>query len=259
MQIGQLITRQDKIIVGKQQLFIAKKDFSFFGIPILKDSMVYYNGLGELRVNLILLGIFAEPYVPKLVEKKLRADDNFYYVDKVSDCPLESNELDKGSWGVWHTDHFDCWNGSFEPFLDRIAGLPVLEYKGICFSALMYNYNISRQTLDWFITADTSRLMTDDAAIEFPAGLEVSKYPTLNCYDIVPIAGNTVYKNIELDGLLYAGPDGVVSGITARDIVFTNNHNGISTRTEIPKGIKVNITPSGEVKIAAPMKMPANL
>jgi hypothetical protein len=253
MEIGEIIARQDKIIVGKQQLFIAKRDFSFFGVPILKDALVYYNGLGELRVNLVLMGVFSDSHVPRLVLKKLTSDINFYYAKKASHCPMECTELDKGSWGIWHTNHFDGWDGYFQPYADRIAELPVLHYRDIYFSALMYNYNVSRQTLDWFITADTSKLDTDTAFVEVPAGLEVSKYPTLSCYDIVPVSGISSYKNIPLEGLQFVSTDGIVSGTTAEKQIFINNNRGGITRTEIPKGSKINIATNGDVKFSLPV------
>jgi hypothetical protein len=248
MKLKDIIARQDKIIIGKEQLFIANKDFQFFGLAVLKDSIVYYNGMSELRVNLILLGIFGEKHVPALVKEQLHFDENYFYTEQVSNCPQECFKLDKGSWGVWHKDHFDQWNGTFEPFVHRVMQVPVLKYKGIRFSSLMYNYNVSRQVLDWFITAGDSLLDTDNGNVEVPSMLEVSRYPTLNSYDVIPLEGICVYQNIPLEGMIYIAPSGIVNG----QIGETAGYYLGKSADGIPgKGTKVDITQEGRILLSA--------
>ena len=177
MKLTDAIYKKSEIQEGITQFFIADNDFSYNGLPILKDSLVYYNGDDKLQVNMTLLGIFQERNVPEYVLKNLpsHSDDDFLkIVERCSDCAFEIVELDTTWHGIWHHDHFDEWSGDFSVYLDRIEQMPSIEYSGITFSSLMYFFNPKTNSLSYFINTKPIKLSMNNQSIELPAFLEMS-------------------------------------------------------------------------------------
>ncbi len=103
MRLTDIIRCNHQITEGKSQLFIAETNFLYKGLPILKDSLVYFDGLSEIRVNMIGFGIFQEKNIPDLISDYLpKDDDNNYLVEKVSNCKNEIYKLRSSARGIWH-------------------------------------------------------------------------------------------------------------------------------------------------------------
>ena len=213
MKLTDIIPKQSSIIVGKTQFFIAANDFDYNGLPILKDSIVYYYS-GNIKVNLIGFGIFQDSNIPKLIAEKLPEDEHRnYIVEKCGLCKYEIEKL-KSDWrGIWHNDHFDEWNGTIYDLPDvmlRVKEMPSLEFSGITFSSLYYTFNTNTRTLDFFINTKPLTLEIKGKKIILPAYLEIGVGK--NSYDITPL------ETIEYQGELYKGwcnlsEDGVLSKI----------------------------------------------
>jgi len=69
MKLRDVIATGFKIAEGKSQLFIAEIDFDYNGLPILKDSLVYYDGKSELRINMVEFALFKDKNLPGSVSK----------------------------------------------------------------------------------------------------------------------------------------------------------------------------------------------
>ena len=71
MKFTDIIRKDSEIREGRPELFIAENDFSFNGLPILKDSLVFYDGKHSINVNMMLLGIFQKSNVPDIIPEEL--------------------------------------------------------------------------------------------------------------------------------------------------------------------------------------------
>jgi len=114
MKLTDIITKDNEIRLGETQFFIAENDFSFNGLPILKDSLVSYNGNDKIVINFTLLPFFDERNVPNIIEKQLPKDysKRNYVIERVSSCEFEIERFLRGHKGIWHLNHFDKWNNS---------------------------------------------------------------------------------------------------------------------------------------------------
>ena len=53
MKLTDVLKRENKIVEGQYQLFIADNDFSYKGLPIIKDSLVLNNGKNKIVINMV--------------------------------------------------------------------------------------------------------------------------------------------------------------------------------------------------------------
>ncbi len=176
MKLTDIISKKSEIQEGIAQFFIAENDFSYHGLPILKNSLIFYDGDNDLRVNMIQFVLFGKSNAPKLVSEYLpkHSDNISRIVERCSDCEFEIDKLGIAWRGIWHQDHFDKWSGDFSIFLDRIEKIPTLEFSGITFSSLMYNYSPHTNTLSYFINTKPLNISINNRSIEFPAFVEIS-------------------------------------------------------------------------------------
>ena len=248
MKLTDIILKRGEIRSGSAQLFLAEKDFTFMGLPILKDSLVSYDGKSMVHVNMIPYGFFRESNVPEYITAPLpKDDDSFFLVENTGLCKYEMDMLQDGSRGIWHRDHFDEWTGKFSPYIDRIGQIPVLTYSGIEFSSLMYYFNAETKTLQYFINVSPVAIKTiKDKLIELPRLLEISV--DKNEHTIIPLVP-MVYFGILLKGFLTLSTDGILSGDCAEDfdaeILGQNNVKKVC----ISKGSQVEISSIGYLQI----------
>lgn len=189
MEIRNAIRRATTIVEGTPQLFIAEENFSYKGLPILKDSLVLFDGVGKVDVNMIYFGILQDSNVPTILDQILEPKNSLIKtLGSVSDCPQEMDEIDMLDTGIWHKDHFDEWNNSFAEFLPRIESGVNLEYKGTYFSSLMYSFNSNVGVLTNFINVEPLSVDVNGNKLELPPLLEI-------VYPNEPKAGETHYPS----------------------------------------------------------------
>lgn len=174
IEIRKAIRKASGIEEGKPQLFIAEENFSYKGLPILKDSLVLYDGEGKIDVNMIYFGILQDSNVPVILDKILEPKNSLIKtLGKVSDCPQEMDEIDMLDTGIWHGNHFDEWNNSFADFLPRIKSGVNLEYNGTVFSSLMYSFNAVAGILTNFINVEPLTVDVNGNTLELLPMLEI--------------------------------------------------------------------------------------
>jgi len=255
MEIRNAIRKSSGIVEGKPELFVAEENFSYKGLPVLKDSLVLYDGEGRIDVNMIYFGILQDSNVPVMLDHILEPKNSLIKtLGKVSDCPQEMDEIDMLDTGIWHSDHFDEWNNSFAEFLPRIESGIDLEYNGILFSSLMYSFNSKEKILTNFINKEPLKVDVNGNNLVLPPMLEVV-YPnaskegeTLYPSAIQPI--NTMeYFGYSLRGKLGIDKEGAVFGESAEEFeAKVYDHPKFETIT-MTVGANIVILPDGTAGI----------
>ncbi len=255
MEIRNAIRRASGIVEGKPQLFIAEENFTYKGLPVLKDSLVLFDGIGKVDVNMIYFGILQDSNVPLMLECILEPKNSLIkFLGKVSDCPQEMDEIDMLDTGIWHQDHFDEWNNSFAEFLPRIESGVNLEYKGTYFSSLMYSFNSLVGVLTNFINVEPLSVDVNGIKLELPPLLEIV-YPnepkdaeTLYPSAIQPIE-EMEYFGYSLRGKLGIDKEGAVFGECAEEFeAKVYEHPKFETIT-MTVGANIVILPEGTAGI----------
>ncbi|MBW6481675.1 MAG: hypothetical protein K0B10_01315 [Vicingaceae bacterium] len=248
MKVTEIIKKGTYLQGGIRSLFIADKDFIYQGLPLLKNSLIYYNGKNAIQVNMVELALFQEANIPELITAKLHQDDKFnYLVDKCSNCESEITKLKANWFGIWHENHFDNWSGSFADYIERISESPVIEYSGITFSSLMYKYNTLTSSLDYFINVKPISLEIGNKLIKLPAFLEISREKT--SYVIIPLRKTFEYHNFVLQGVSSLSEEGILISESAEEFdVEIFGHNEFKNMI-ISKGNKMYISSNGDVEI----------
>lgn len=223
MQLTQLIPKTNSITKNKPQLFIASENFSYEGFPILKDSLILNNGKGQIDVNMISLSVFQDSNAMELLGDIIPPKNSLLkQLEKFSSCDKELEELDLLDIGIWHIDHFDEWNNSFEEYLDRIEKATKLEYNGIEFSSFMYSFNINSGVLTNFISSSDFKVDVNGNEIRLPKLVEVvqpsvaNEGETLYPSALRPIE-NMEYFGYKLRGKLGIDKEGAVFGESAEE------------------------------------------
>jgi len=257
MKLTDIIKNGHEIQEGKSIFFKADKDFIYQGLPILKNSLVYYNGKSKINVNMIGFGMFEESNIPNLITDKLPQDnERNYLVEKCSNCEFEILKIPFSGQGIWHNNHVDSWSGSFSDYIERIKQSPVLEHSGIAFSSIMYYYNTLTESLDYFINVKPIKFEINDKLIELPELLEISRYKTSpeksrnkSSYDIIPLNKTLEYHGIIFQGNLFLSEDGTLTGESAEEFdaeIFGYNE---LKKITISKGFRVAISIDGDTVI----------
>ena len=248
MKLTDIIKNGHEIQEGKSIFFKADKDFIYQGLPILKNSLVYYNGKSTIDVNKIRFGMFQESNIPNLITDKLPQDNKRnYLVEKCSNCEFEILKLQLGGRGIWHNNHFDNWSGSFSDYIERIKQSPVLEHSGISFSPIMYSYNTLTESLDYFINVKPIKFEINDKLIELPELLEISR--NKSSYNIISLSKTLEYRGILLQRYSFLSEDGTLSGESAEEFdaeIFGYNE---LKKITISKGFRVAISIDGDTVI----------
>jgi hypothetical protein len=108
MKFSELLPIGNQIIEDSKQLFIASNDFSFNGLPILKDSLVHVDQ-EKISVNIMSMSaldaIYRETYGLNAILPK--EDNMWYLVEKESGCAKEATKLPDDGECIWHKNHFD--------------------------------------------------------------------------------------------------------------------------------------------------------
>jgi hypothetical protein len=180
MKLPEIIEKANEITLGSSMLFIASENFNYGQLPILKDSLVYYDDYKKtIAVNMIEFGLFQKKHVETFkLKNALPEKDRNYIVEKNSNCNLEVTTLDSLWRGIWHQNHFDNWNKYFSDHINRIKNEPSLQFSGITFSSLMYNYNIATNSLLYFINTRPYEYQTGNGKIVLPELIEIDISPT---------------------------------------------------------------------------------
>lgn len=255
IELRNAIRRDSGIVEGKPQLFIANENFTYKGLPVVKDSLVLYDGEGRIDVNMVYFGILQDSNVPKLLDHILEPKNSLIKtLGKVSDCPQEMDEIDMLDTGIWHIDHFDEWNNTFVEFLPRINSGVNLEYKGTYFSSLMYSFNSKVGVLTNFINVEPISVDVNGNQILLPPMLEI-------VYPNEPKAGETHYPSAiqpveemdyfgyKLRGKLGIDNEGAVFGESAEEFeAKVHEHPNFETIT-MTVGANIVILPDGTAGI----------
>lgn len=225
-KLTDILKRASKIESGELQLFIADQDFEFCGFPIKENSLVYYDGKDEVKINMIEYALFGPLSVPLLSGNSLTENDDFEYETVcVGTCAKEDSFL-KIAWrGIWHNNHFDKWKGSFDGHRERIAQLPPLQYQGILFSPLTYTFKPKSKVLDYFLSADLVDVVVNGHKITLPKDVEISI--TKDAAVVIPIGKEQVihYFKIPLQGIMQINEDGSLIGQIGKEMEFTIHDN----------------------------------
>jgi hypothetical protein len=255
MELVNAIRKASGIVEGKPQLFIAQENFNYKGLPILKDSLVLYDGVGKIDVNMIYFGILQDSNVPVMLDHILEPKNSLLKtLGTVSDCPKEMDEIDMLDTGIWHRDHFDEWNNSFAEYLPRIESGVNLEYKGTYFSSLMYSFNSAAGILTNFINVEPLTLDVNGNIVVLPSLLEIvfpnvpKKDETLYPSALQPI-GEMSYFGYNMRGKLGIDNGGAVFGESAEEFeakVFEHPKFEVITMTV---GSNIVILPDGTAGI----------
>ncbi len=242
MVLTEIISKKSEISTGTAQFFIASEDFEFEGLPILKDSLVYYDGNSSVRVNMINFGIFQNG----LISANLPKNGINYQVDRLTSCELEIDELGGGDKGIWHKDHFDYWQGDFDEYIARINNIPILEYSEISFSSLMYHFNPLTRTLVDFINVLPLKIELNQSSILLPANLYCISYPFTLYF---PVNKTIKYFNVSLKSYLTLKDTGVLQGANAEQFsAQILGHSKLKT-IHISKETLLYISSDGKIEI----------
>ena len=246
MKITDIVSRKSEIFADTSELFVAEKDFSFEGLPILKDSLVYYDR-NRIYINMIEYGLFQKNNFPAIIKAILPiGNKGNQMVEKCSTCEFEVEVLGSGLRGIWHQDHFDLWYGTFSDYFERINQIPVLVYSGISFSSLMYQFDISTKKLIHFINTEPFELELADKIVDLTGFLEISLGKTF--HTIIPVLGEIDFCGIKLHGWITFSDDGFISGKSAQefDAIIYGNEN--LNELKINEGKTIEISNNGEMK-----------
>ncbi len=221
MQLTNIINKSTKITKDTPQLFIASENFSYEGFPILKDSLVLNSGKGQIDINMINFAVFQDSNAMELLGEILPPKYSLLKrLEKVSDCEKELDELDLLDVGIWHKDHLDEWDNSFEEYNDRIAKSTKLQYDDIEFSSFMYSFNANSKVLTNFISTSEFGVDVNGNTIHIPELIEVvqptkaNEGETLYPSALRPI-GYMNYFGYNLRGKLGIDKEGAVFGESA--------------------------------------------
>lgn len=246
MKLTDVISKESRIEEGNPKFFIAEKNFFINGFPILKDSLVSYDGKSKIEVNLHLLGHLQAINVPKYISQTLPEDESHnVLVTKSSSCAKEMEKLPLSGWGLWHKDHFDEWTRKFSDYGERISENP-LEYSGITFSSIMYAFNAVTNSLEYFINLKPIELKIKDLFIPLPPFLEISKGSS--DYTIIPL-DTMEYFGVKLRGVCGLDSNGIISGETVEEIKTQELVSGVPWI--IPKLFQVEILNNGQIRVGA--------
>lgn len=255
MELNQIIGKAGKLEEGKPQLFVAEKNFNFKGLPILKDSLILYDGEDRMDVNMIYFSVFQDRNYPAVLKDTLEPKNSLLKsIDTVSECPKEMEELDTLDTGIWHKDHFDEWNNDFIEFLPRIKSSVNLEYKGVVFSSLMYSFNTKNELLTNFINTEPLQIDVNGNSITLPPMIEI-------VYPNVPKEGETHYpsaiQSIEelnyfgyrMRGKLGIDKEGAIFGESAEEFEAKVYEHPKFDTISITVGANIVILPNGSAGI----------
>jgi hypothetical protein len=254
MKITDILSIQDSILSGKPQFFIAQNDLMYNGLPILKDSLVFYDGKREISVNQINAGIFQESNVPSLICHQLPKDKKGnYFVDKVSLCQYEITELPSGRGLIWHNDHFHLMSSTVDRLPDVINTVNKgveLEYAGVFFSSLYYSFNVELNCLSVFISTKPFELKIKDIVIKLPGFIEVGQNEGSNkdFYYLRPLE-KLEYFGISLNGDCRIEESGILFGDCSDE--FQADIFGYSeiNKITVTEGFEIMISHDGNKKI----------
>lgn len=249
MKLTEIIKKESFINENaSEQFFIAENDFEYKGLPILRDSLVYYNGRQEISVNTVLFGIFQESNYPDLINEKLREENFKYKVENNTNCEFAIKELNPGEMGLWHKDHFDEWKGSYSKSIDRITQAPTLVYNGINFSSISYIFNAQNNSLTHFINVGPVELEVNNKKIFLPELLEISPNKNGGIH-VTPIKETINYFNYNLRSFLLLTKEGDLSGESADEFEANVFRNGKIEKIIIYKGTGLSISNDGNAFI----------
>ncbi|MBC7694667.1 MAG: hypothetical protein H7141_04385 [Burkholderiales bacterium] len=244
-----ILKRASKIEEDVRQLFVADQDFSYCGFPIKENSLVYYDGNDEVKINMQEYSLFGPLSVPTLMDTCLMKTDNFKYnTQQVGTCEKEDTVLKIGWRGIWHNNHFDKWNSSFDEYLERLQQMSPLEYQGILFSPLVYSFNPKSQVLCYFLSSNTVNVAANGYQITLPANVEISIDKGI--ITAVPFNKNHIinYHGIPVKGPMFTTEDGTLVGQIGEKMKFKiYDHQDLSSLTVATNDIE--ITKTGEVSI----------
>ena len=207
MKIKDVIKKESTIENEKNSFFIADSNFEFKGLPILKNSLIFYYN-NNISVNKVRFGIFQSSNFPSLLLNKMEEDKHGDYIaEKVSNCNFELSTLQSGGLGLWHNDHFDEWTGNYNDYLDRINNSPKLIVDNIEFSTLFYLYNIDTNKLVHFINTKPITLNLGDHSFNLPELSEISYSDS--SYTIIPLSKKLSFEHFNLRGIIFLQKDGL--------------------------------------------------
>ncbi len=250
MKLIDIIPNGNKIVEDSNQLFIASEDFFYKGLPILKDSLVYYDGT-TIKVNILPSTVLSSSNMglSKLKGQIREDDDGNLIINRESECPLEETEIQTGGVVFWHKNHFDSAGVFPKYFNARLRNNePEIDYGGIVFSSIFYEFRIQDGVLLQFINTKPLEISLNDFIITIPENIEILK--NNESYTLVPTEG-IEYKGVYFDAgeSLKLDSDGVLEGKTGKPFkaeAQNLNNNSIMT-LELPR-IYIYISPEGFLK-----------
>jgi hypothetical protein len=241
MKPTEIIRRDSVIVEGTPSFFIADKNFEFSGLPILKDSLVYCDGK-RIKVNSVRFGIFQDSKGFDYVLEHPAQENGDYIFEKVSSCSRELNILPSGDLGLWHKDHFDIQDNDYSAILPRINSSEKLNFGGVEFSSIMYEYDIENNCLVHFINTKAMQLIQNGNKIDIPEFFEIG-YSQVG-YTIIEICNKLVHQNIKFGGCLTLASNGEFYGDCAEsfDVELEGRKDYVLT---ISEGSNITFSASG--------------
>jgi hypothetical protein len=250
MKLTDIIPKQGSIIPGKNQVFIAHKDFLHNELQILKDSLIHFDGKSKVEVNQIGFGLFQESNVPILISHQLPEDeDSNWIVDRYSSCQYEITKLPSGSSGTWHNDHFHQTPRTIDRLPDVINCVKQsveLNHSGVYFSSLYYSFDINLNSLSVFISTKSFELKIKNKTIKLPEFIEVAQNEGANkdFYYLRPL-DRMEYFGISFKGDCWIDENGIFWGDSADEFLADIFGNSEINKITITKGTQIMISHDG--------------
>lgn len=249
MKPNEIFKKASSLTLETPSLFLVERDFNFQELPILKGSLVYYDG-NSINVNgIIPYKLFDEKQNPKLIstdnlDSILKG--NKFIFENVSDCILEENELFTVGGGIWHGDHFDKWNLDFKPFSHRIQNEQNLFYRGIEFSAVMYVYNVQNAQLTHYLSPKPSTISNDNYSIELPGNVEIG-FDNSGGVNIISLNDEITINDLTLLRTISINNNGELIGMLCSEtnVKFLNYESkGVIV---LRRGVQIKMNSNGDV------------
>ncbi len=226
--------------IYKKGLIITDKKYRWDNIEIPANSVIsaYKNirlgGKTLIDINIVQTNLFLHHF-----KDLVKWDNTKFIVDQETDCPFAVKDGDKfeSSFYIWHNDHFDVWDKSYTPFINRIKSEPKIIINDLEISSLRLTMSKDKKLIH-YITVKDIGYKTENYSIILPPYLEVA----CNSYGIitslVPVENWEYSKAIfQADLFLTLQSDGTISGRSAISFEIDN--------IKFPEGVQVYVKPDG--------------
>jgi len=240
MLLKDLFDKDSEINMEQPKYFFASRDIEIFGLLILKDDFVNWDGQSFITVNKIPF-LFIEN---ECLKKSLNWKTD---LTLKNNCDYEILDLEKdlGDSGIWHKDHMDVITMEhWSTHNDRIKKDLKMNINGIEFSSIYYKFNTINRELVHFINTKPFEISIGNKQIEIPEYIEIRKGN--DCYNLISLTNSMEIQKVKWGKFVSIYEDGTITGENGEDFDALVNNNLMTISTGIP----ITLTSKGEVYIS---------